>query len=207
MANLLNPPSNANSAIINHPLKQDQYPWKSIPFGYEMVTTSEEYRLYGDYSANLATLLNQCAGAWSPSLLAYQLPLGRASHIDVLLRKYQQEEAELDVLMEQVAGHIQTKKNNSTPSSILKHRQQAIASRRKVVTEQYQVGDRLHGKPIVDFGKRWQEYPTLLWQFSTKGVCSACATHKGLDKQVICQQCAAKQQAIQAVTYCYAYFE
>ena len=193
-------------ATTNNVSPSHSHVWRYVPYGYEIVQTHQEYRLYGAYVSGLSAMLNTCGGHWSQELLAYVLPLGRAPQIDSLLRKYQQQEEEFDALMDKLAAHIEPTPSVKSANTTQKHQQQAIASRHKVIADQYQTRDLLQGKPIMDFGKRWQEFPSLRWEYAKQGTCQCCGLTKSLNHKQTCRPCAAQLEGIPAVTYCYAYF-
>lgn len=198
MSDLFDDTDGANTPGYDKP-----YNWQHLPWGYELVTTANEMRLYGGFSTELAEVLHTVGGHWDPELLAYVLPLGRAPQIDLALKKYQQQQSDFDSTMAILAAHGAPTENQREQE----RRQRAVENRLKVVAGQYAAGDRLKGKTILDFGKNWQEYPGLEWHFHHKGKCLQCHTYRGLSGTDVCQPCAADQLGLKAVSYCYAYFD
>ncbi|MCP4789545.1 MAG: hypothetical protein GY881_04835 [Gammaproteobacteria bacterium] len=179
------------------------YSWQHLPFGYELVTTPNDIRLYGPFSTDLADALHGVGGHWEPDLLAYSMPLGRQPQIDQALKKYTQSQDEFASVMAKLAAHSGPNEQQREQQ----RRQNAVANRLKVVVGQYQPGDRLKGRTILDFGRPWQEFPGLEWHLHHKGKCLQCHKYRGLSGTNVCQTCSAEQQGLTAMTYCYAYFD
>ena len=198
MSDLFDETDGANTPGYDRP-----YAWQHLPWGYELVTTPTEMRLYGAFATDLAEVLHTVGGHWDPDLLAYVLPLGRAPQIDLALKKYQQQQSDFDKTMAILAAHGGPTENQREQQ----RRQRAVENRLKVVAGQYRAGDRLKGKTILDFGKSWQEFPGLEWHFHHKGKCLQCHKYRGLSGTDVCQPCAAEQLSLTAVSYCYAYFD
>ncbi|MDP6968801.1 MAG: hypothetical protein QGG88_06775 [Gammaproteobacteria bacterium] len=181
----------------------NSYVWQHLPWGYELVATPSEMRLYGAFVSHLAEVLHTVGGHWDPDLLAYILPHGRPVQIDLALKKFQQQQSDFDQTMAILAAH-------SGPEAAPKEdqrRRRAIDNRLKVVVGQYQAGDRLKGQTILEFGKTWQEFPGLEWYFHHKDKCLQCHRYRGVSGTRVCQPCSAQQQDIKPVAYCYAYFD
>jgi hypothetical protein len=174
-----------------------------LPIGYELITTANDLRLYGDHNIDLMESLHLAGGHWEPSLLAYSIPLGRNAQLEHALKHYSQQQQGMADTMNILASHM------APDQQQLEHqrRKRAVEQRIKIIVGRYHPGDLLKGQEILTLGKHWQEFPGLQWQSVNKAKCVVCSKFIGVSSTQKCQQCTAKASGLEAITYCYAYFD
>ncbi|MCO4838423.1 MAG: hypothetical protein KC426_10090 [Oceanospirillaceae bacterium] len=174
-----------------------------LPIGYELITTANDLRLYGDHSIDLMESLHLAGGHWDPDLLAYSIPLGRDAQLEHALKHYAKQQQGMADTMSILAKH-------TAPDQIQveqERRTRAVDQRIKIIVGRYQTGDLLKGQVILSLGKRWQEYPGLKWQMAEKAKCSRCNKFSRVSLVGQCQKCTAQNSGLEPITYCYAYFD
>jgi hypothetical protein len=176
---------------------------KYLPIGYELISTENDLRLYGDQNIDLMQSLHLAGGHWDPDLLAYSIPLGRDAQLEHALKHFAQQQKDMADTMSILARHMAPDQNKLEEQ----RRQRAIEHRIKIIVGRYHAGDLLKGQEIISLGKRWQEYPGLKWQGGEKAKCNTCERFTRLDVSQTCQECTAKADGVDAITYCYAYFD
>ena len=73
-----------------------------LPIGYELITTANDLRLYGDHSIDLMESLHLAGGHWDPDLLAYSLPLGRDAQLEHALKHFRYNTVLLILRLDQI---------------------------------------------------------------------------------------------------------
>lgn len=174
-----------------------------LPIGYELITTANDLRLYGDHSIDLMQSLHLAGGHWDPDLLAYSIPLGRDAQLENALKHYASQQQGMIDTMSILASHMAPDQHQVEEE----RRKRAIDQRLKIIVGRYQAGDLLKGHEILSLGKRWQEYPGLNWQMADKAKCTSCHKFARVSATHTCQQCTAKGSGLEPITYCYAYFD
>ena len=181
-----------SASLLNH-----------LPMGYELITTANDLRLYGDHNIDLMESLHLAGGHWDPDLLAYSIPLGRHTQLERALKHYAQQQQGMADTMSILARHMAPDQNQ-----VEVHRRiRAIDQRIKIIVGRYHAGDLLKGHEILSLGKHWQEFPGSKWQGVDKAKCAKCDKFVRVSHSKKCQQCTANEIGLKPITYCYAYFD
>ena len=176
---------------------------KHLPIGYELITTANDLRLYGDHNIDLMQSLHLAGGHWDPELLAYTIPLGRHAQLEHALKHFTQQQQGMADTMSILASHMAPDQNQVEEQ----RRKRAVDQRIKIIAGRYHAGDLLKGHEILSLGKHWQEFPGLQWKAVDKAKCGVCDKFARVSSAKKCQQCAAKGSGLEPITYCYAYFD
>ena len=181
-----------SASLLNH-----------LPIGYELITTANDLRLYGDHNIDLMESLHLAGGHWDPDLLAYSIPLGRHAQLEHALKHFTQQQQGMADTMSILARHMAPDQHQVEQQ----RRKKAVDQRIKIIVGRYHAGDLLKGHEILSLGKHWQEFPGLQWQVVDKAKCVTCNKFSRVSSTQTCQQCAAKDSGLEPITYCYAYFD
>tara|TARA_B100000767_G_scaffold136541_1_gene129344 strand:- start:3414 stop:4055 length:642 start_codon:yes stop_codon:yes gene_type:complete len=174
-----------------------------LPIGYELITTANDLRLYGDHNIDLMESLHLAGGHWDPSLLAYIIPLGRNAQLEHALKHYSQQQQGMADTMSILARHMAPDQQQVENQ----RRKRAVEQRIKIIVGRYHPGDLLKGHEILTLGKHWQEFPGLQWQAVDKALCFECENYTRVSANSECQLCEAQRFGLEPITYCYAYFD
>jgi|TARA_B110000090_G_scaffold157097_1_gene172738 hypothetical protein len=176
---------------------------KHLPIGYELITTANDLRLYGDHNIDLMESLHLAGGHWDPDLLAYTIPLGRHAQLEHALKHFTQQQQGMADTMSILASHMAPDQHQVE----VHRRKQAVDQRIKIIVGRYHAGDLLKGHEILSLGRHWQDFPGSQWQGVDKAVCVACKKYNRVSVNKECQRCEADRQGLVPITYCYAYFD
>ena len=176
---------------------------KHLPIGYELITTTNELRLYGDHNIDLMESLHLAGGHWDPDLLAYTIPLGRHAQLEHALKHFTQQQQGMADTMSILASHMAPDQHQVE----VQRRKRALEQRIKIIVGRYHVGDLLKGHEILSLGRHWQDFPGSQWQVVDKAVCIECEKYNRVSANNECQSCDAQRHGLAPITYCYAYFD
>ena len=176
---------------------------KHLPIGYELITTANDLRLYGDHNIDLMQSLHLAGGHWDPELLAYTIPLGRHAQLEHALKHFTQQQQGMADTMSILASHMAPDQHQVE----VQRRKRAVEQRIKIIVGRYHAGDLLKGHEILSLGKHWQDFPGSQWQGVDKAVCVECEKYNRVSANNECQPCEAQRQGLVPITYCYAYFD
>jgi len=174
-----------------------------LPIGYELITTAQDLRLYGDQNIDLMQSLHLAGGHWDPDLLAYIIPLGRQAQLEHALKNFAKGQQGMLDTMSILAAHMAPDQHQVEEA----RRKRAVDQRIKIIVGRYHQGDLLKGQEIITLGKHWQEIPGSQWQHVSKAKCHGCNKYLRLSASNECQLCDAKRHGLAPITYCYAYFD
>lgn len=176
---------------------------KHLPIGYELITTTNDLRLYGDHNIDLMESLHLAGGHWDPDLLAYTIPLGRHAQLEHALKHFTQQQQGMADTMSILASHMAPDQHQVE----VQRRKRALEQRIKIIVGRYHVGDLLKGHEILSLGRHWQDFPGSQWQGVDKAVCIECEKYNRVSANNECQSCDAQRHGLAPITYCYAYFD
>lgn len=181
-----------SASLLNH-----------LPIGYELITTANDLRLYGDHNIDLMESLHLAGGHWDPDLLAYSIPLGRHVQLEHALKHFTQQQQGMADTMSILARHMAPDQHQVEEQ----RRKKAVDQRIKIIVGRYHAGDLLKGHEILSLGKHWQEFPGSQWQGVDKAVCIECEKYTKVSTNNECQSCEIQRHGLEPITYCYAYFD
>ena len=181
-----------SASLLNH-----------LPIGYELITTANDLRLYGDHNIDLMESLHLAGGHWDPDLLAYSIPLGRQVQLEHALKHFMQQQQGMADTMNLLARHMAPDQHQVEEQ----RRKRAAEQRIKIIVGRYHAGDLLKGHEIISLGKHWQEFPGSQWQGVDKAVCIECEKYTKISTNNECQSCETQRLGLAPITYCYAYFD
>jgi len=174
-----------------------------LPLGYELITTANDMRLYGEHNIDLMESLHLVGGHWNPDLLAYTIPLGRQAQLEHALKHFAQQQQGMADTMSILASHMAPDATQVEEQ----RRKRAVGQRIKIIVGRYHAGDLLKGQEILSLGKHWQEFPGSQWQGVDKAACIECEKFSRVSANNECQICEAQRHGVEPITYCYAYFD